>query len=78
MMDNNNSYNYNNFLQKPVEVNTYLSSSPIIGEVIDSDENSITIAPTFSNSGSDYHKSNYDKENTYYLPNSSIISLKEI
>ena len=25
MMDNNSSYNYNEFLQKPVEVNTYLS-----------------------------------------------------
>lgn len=75
-MDNNNSYN--NFLQKPVEVNTYLSSVPIVGEIIDSDENSITIAPTLSNSGSDHHRSNYDKENTYYLPNNSIISLKEI
>lgn len=77
-MDNNSSNNYNEFLQKPVEVNTYLSSMPIVGEVIDSDENSITIAPTLSNSGSDYHKSNFDKENTYYLPNNSIISLKEI
>ncbi|MCC3863022.1 hypothetical protein K0040_01670 [Terrisporobacter petrolearius] len=75
-MDNNNSYN--DFLQKPVEVNTYLSSVPIVGEIVDSDDNSITIAPTLSNSGSDYHKSNYDKENTYYLPNNSIISLKEI
>lgn len=75
-MDNSNSYN--NFLQKPVEVNTYLSSVPIVGEIVDSDDNSITIAPTLSNSGSDYHKSNYDKENTYYLPNNSIISLKEI
>lgn len=75
-MDNNNSYN--NFLQKPVEVNTYLSSVPIVGEIVDSDDNSITIAPTLSNSGSDYHKSNYDKENTYYLPNNSIISFKEI
>lgn len=78
-MDNNNSsYNYNDFLQKPVEVNTYLSSMPIVGEVIDSDENSITIAPTLSNSGSDSYKSNIDKDNTYYLPNNSIISLKEI
>ena len=77
-MNNNNSYNYNNFLKKSVEVNTYLSSAPIYGEVIHSDENSITIAPTLSNSGSDYHKSHFDKENTYYLPNNSIISLKEI
>lgn len=78
-MDNNNSsYEYNNFLQKPVEVNTYLSTTPIVGEIIASDENSITIAPTLSNSGSDYYRSNFDKDNTYYLPNSSIISLKEI
>lgn len=78
MMNNNDSCNYNNFLKKPVEVNTYLSSTPIYGEVIHSDENSITIAPTLSNSGSDHYKSNFDKENTYYLPNNSIISLKEI
>lgn len=77
-MDSNSSYNYHDFLQKPVEVNTYFSSQPIVGEVIDSDENSITIAPTLSNCGSDNYKSNFDKENTYYLPNSSIISLKEI
>lgn len=79
MKNNNNSaHNYSDFLQKPVEVNTYLSSTPIVGEIISSDENSITIAPTFSNSGSDYYKSNFDMENTYYLPNNSIISLKEI
>ena len=74
-MDKNN---YNEFLQKPVEVNTYLSSTPIVGEIVHSDENSITIAPTFSNSGTDYFKNNFNKENTYYLPNNSIISLKEI
>ena len=78
MTSNNSSYNYNDFLQKPVEVNTYLSSIPIVGEIVNSDENSITIAPTLSNSGSDYYRSNFDKENTYYLPNSSIISLKEV
>ncbi len=72
-MDNN----YSNFSQKSVVVNTYLSSSPIIGEIIESDENSITIAPTLSNLGSDYYRSNFDKDNTYYLPNNSIISLKE-
>lgn len=78
MTNDNSSYNYNNFLQKPVEVNTYLSSIPIVGEIINSDENSITIAPSLSNLGSDHYNSNFDKENTYYLPNSSIISLKEI
>lgn len=78
MNNSNSSYNYSDFLQKPVEVNTYFSSTPIFGEVVDSDENSITIAPTSSNLESDYRKSNFDKENTYYLPNSSIISLKEI
>lgn len=78
MTNNNSSYDYNNFMQKPVEINTYLSSTPIVGEIIDSDENSITIAPALSNLGSDYHRSNLDKENTYYLPSSSIISLKEI
>ena len=77
-MDNNNSCNYNDFFKKTVEVNTYLSYRPIYGEVVYSDENSITIAPTFSNSGSDYYKSNFDKENTYYLPNNSIISLKGV
>lgn len=77
-MDNNVSNNYNDFIKKPVEVNTYFSSTPIIGEIVDSDENSITVAPTLSNSGSDYNRSNFDKENTYYLPNTSIISLKEI
>ncbi|WP_455538391.1 hypothetical protein [Terrisporobacter sp.] len=72
-MDNN----YSDFLQKPVVVNTYFSKTPIIGEVIGTTDNSITIAPTLSNSGSDYLKSNFDKENTYYFPNNSIISLRE-
>ncbi len=77
-MDNNSFNNYNEYLQKPVEVNTFFSTSPIIGEVIKTTENSITIAPTFSNSGSDYDRSIFDKDNTYYLPSNSIISIKEI
>ena len=74
-MDNN--YNYNDFLDKSVVVNTYFSKTPIIGEVVETTDNSITIAPTLSNSGTDYHKSNFDKENTYYLPSNAILSLKE-
>ena len=77
-MDNNISNNYNEYMQKPVVVNTFLISTPIMGEVIDADENSITIAPTFSNSGSDYHRCKFDIDNTYYLPTNSIISVKEI
>ena len=66
-----------NFLDKSVVVNTYFSKTPIIGEVVETTDNSITIAPTLSNSGTDYHKSNFDKENTYYFPSNAIISLKE-
>ena len=36
--------NFSNYLQKPVEVSTYFSSSPILGEVIDVSEDSVTIA----------------------------------
>ena len=45
---------------------------------IETTENYITLAPTLSNLGNDSHKSNVDKDNTYYLPNSSIISMKEL
>ena len=41
-MDNN--YNYNDFLDKSVVVNTYFSKTPIIGEVVETTDNSITIA----------------------------------
>lgn len=81
-MSNNEFNNFNNeygdFLQKPVEINTMFSSIPIVGEVIEATPNSITVAPTLSNLGSDYHRSNVDKDNTYYLPNSSIVSMKEL
>ena len=45
---------------------------------IDVNENSITVAPTISNSGTDYLKSNFDMENTYYFPNNAILSIKEM
>lgn len=76
-MDNNLS-NYSNFLQKPVEINTLFSKEPIIGEVIEATDNSITVAPTLSITGTDYYNSNIDRENTYYLPNNSILSMKEL
>ena len=44
----------------------------------DINENSITVAPTISNSGTDYLKSNFDMENTYYFPNNAILSIKEM
>ena len=75
---NNNLNEYNDFLSKPVEVNNLFSTTPIRGEVIETTENYITLAPTLSNLGNDSHKSNVDKDNTYYLPNSSIISMKEL
>lgn len=77
-MPNNKFNDYSNYLQKPVEINTLLSSTPILGEVIEADDNSITIAPNLSNSGSDYYRSTTDKENTYYVPHNSILSMKEI
>ncbi|WP_297136513.1 hypothetical protein [Terrisporobacter sp.] len=75
---NNNLNNYSNFLQKPVEINTVFSTNPIIGEVIETTDDSITVAPVLSVTGSDYYNSNIDRENTYYLPNSSILSMKEL
>lgn len=77
-MSNNEFTNYSNYLQKPVEINTLLSSTPIVGEVIEADDNSITIAPNLSNSGSDHYRGSTDKENTYYVPHNSILSMKEI
>ena len=68
--DMNNISDYNNFISKPVEVNTMFSSKPIRGEVIEATENSITLAPALSNMGTDdYNFDNFDKNNTYYLPN---------
>lgn len=75
---NDNLSNYSNFLKKPVEINTLFSTEPIIGEVIEATDNSITVAPALSITGSDYYNSNIDRENTYYLPNNSILSMKEL
>lgn len=69
---------YSNYLEKTVEINTLFSHTPIMGEIIGVDENSITLAPTFSNSGTDHLRGNFDTENTYYFPNNSILSMKEI
>lgn len=77
-MSDNEFTNYSSYLRKPVEINTLLSSTPIVGEVIEADDNSITIAPNLSNSGSDYYRGATDKENTYYVPHNSILSMKEI
>lgn len=77
-MSNNDLSNYSNFLQKPVEINTLFSTEPIIGQVVEATDNSITVAPTLSITGTDYYNSNIDRENTYYLPNSSILSMKEL
>ena len=77
-MNNNSTTDYSNYLQKPVEISTLFSSTPIRGEIIDVNENSITVAPTISNSGTDSLKSNFDMENTYYFPNNAILSIKEM
>lgn len=75
-MDYTPTDKYLGFLGKSVVIDTYLSSKPVMGLVIEADMYSLTVAPNFSNSGSDYIKSNFDIENTYYLPNNSIISIK--
>ena len=77
-MNNNLATNYTDYLQKPVEITTLFSSIPVRGEIIEVKENSITVAPAFSNSGTDYFKNNFDMDNTYYFPTNSILSVKEL
>ena len=80
-MINNNSKSYDElynyflqFLNKYVEVYTFLSKSNIYGEVIEVTNLSIILS---SKQKSDMYSS-INEIYTYYLPISSIISIKEL
>lgn len=86
MLTNTNTKNYNgesstNFeeidslLKKYVRVKTYLSMQPLYGEILEATEATITLAPEYMGR---FDHINYDKIQTYLLPKSSIIEVKEI
>lgn len=68
------SNNFSTFLNKYVEVKTYLSIRPLYGEIIEVTPLSIVLCSKYV----DKSNSSFNEVSTLYLPVSSIISIRAL